>query len=123
MKLVFKGTAREFIGTVSVDGAKGATINAQLQAASRLTAGTRFTQARLDAAMVRMRQALADNGFHEPVITYKLTKHTGEQLVDVAFEVISGVQSRVGAVAVSGDSGLIGGAVPPPCTFAGGHQG
>lgn len=106
VKLVFKGTARQFIGTVSVDGAKGATINAQLQAASRLTAGTRFTQARLDAAMVRMRQALADNGFPEPVITYKLTKHTGEQLVDIAFEVVSGVQSRVGAVAVSGDSGL-----------------
>jgi outer membrane protein assembly complex protein YaeT len=106
VKLSFKGTPRDFIGTVSVDGAKGATINAQLQAASRLTAGTRFTQTRLDAAMVRMRQALADNGFHEPVITYKLTKHTGEQLVDIAFEVISGAQSRVGAVAVSGDTGL-----------------
>lgn len=38
VKLVFKGAPREFIGTVSVDGAKGATINAQLQAASRLTA-------------------------------------------------------------------------------------
>ena len=106
VKLVFKGTPRDFIGTVSVDGAKGATINAQLQAASRLTAGTRFTQTRLDAAMVRMRQALADNGFHEPVITYKLTRHAGEQLVDVAFEVISGVQSRVGVVTVAGDSGL-----------------
>jgi outer membrane protein insertion porin family len=106
VRLVFKGTPREFIGTVSVDGAKGATINAQLQAASRLTVGTRFTQARLDAALVRMHQALADNGFNEPVIAYKLTKHTGEQLVDVAFEVTSGIQARVGGVAVSGDSGL-----------------
>ena len=53
-----------------------------------------------------MRQALADNGFHEPLITYKLTRHAGEQLVDVSFEVVSGVQSRVGAVAVSGDSGM-----------------
>ncbi len=106
VKLVFRGTPREFIGTVSVDGAKGATINAQLQAASRLTAGTRFTQERLEAATERMRQALADNGFNEPVITYKLTRHAAEQLVDIAFEVISGVQARVGGVAVSGDSGM-----------------
>jgi outer membrane protein assembly factor BamA len=77
VKLVFRGTPREFIGTVNVDGAKGATTNAQLQAASRLTAGTRFTQTRLEAATVRMRQTLADNGFNEPVITYKLTRHPG----------------------------------------------
>jgi outer membrane protein assembly complex protein YaeT len=106
VRIVFKGTAREFIGAVSVDGAKGATINAQLQAASRLTAGTRYTQARLDAALGRMRQALADNGFNEPMITYTLTRHGSEQLVDIAFLVTSGVQARVGGVKVTGDSGL-----------------
>ncbi len=106
VRIVFRGTAREFIGTVSVDGAKGATINAQLQAASRLTAGTRFTQNRLDAAVGRMRQALADNGFNEPMITYTLTRHGTEQLVDIAFAVTSGVQARVGGVKVTGDSGL-----------------
>ncbi len=104
--LVFRGVPREFIGTVNVDGAKGATINAQLQAASRLNPGTRFTQTRLDAAVGRMRQALADNGFNEPLITYTLTRHANEQLVDVAFAVTSGVQARVGGVKVSGDSGL-----------------
>lgn len=106
VRIVFRGTAREFIGTVNVDGAKGATINAQLQAASRLTAGTRFSQTRLDAAMGRMRQALADNGFNEPIITYKLTRHANEQLVDIAFAVTSGAQARVGGVKISGDSGL-----------------
>ncbi len=106
VNLVFRGKPRQFIGTVNVDGAKGATINAQLEAASRLTAGTRFTQTRLENAIVRMRQTLADNGFNEPVITYKLTRHTVEQLVDIAFEVTSGVQTRVGTVAVSGDSGM-----------------
>jgi outer membrane protein insertion porin family len=106
VKIVFRGTAREFIGTVNVDGAKGATINAQLQAASRLTAGTRFTQTRLDAAMGRMRQALADNGFNEPMITYTLTRHSSEQLVDIAFAVTSGIQARVGGVKITGDSGL-----------------
>ena len=35
VRLVFRGKPRQFIGAVSVIGAKGATINAQLQAASR----------------------------------------------------------------------------------------
>ena len=66
VRLIFRGRPRQFIGAVSVIGAKGATINAQLQAAARLNAGTRFSQTRLKAAIERMRQTLADNGFNEP---------------------------------------------------------
>lgn len=106
VKVVFTGIPRTFIGTVNVSGAKGATINAQLQAASRLTAGTRFSPARLEAAIERMRQTLADNGFNEPVISYSLQPHPAEQLVDIAFTVNSGAQTRVGGVAISGDSGM-----------------
>ena len=106
IRLVFKGTPRMFIGTVSVNGAKGATMNTQLERAARLNAGTRFSERRLNAAIVSMRQALADNGFNKPEIRYKLTTHAEEQLVDIAFEVVSGVQARVGTVEVSGDSGL-----------------
>ena len=46
--LVFRGTPRIFIGTVGVDGAKGATINTQLSAPASSQPGTRFTQAKLD---------------------------------------------------------------------------
>jgi len=106
VKLVFKGAPREFIGTISVTGAKGPNINAQLAAASRLNAGTRFSENRLKTAEDRMRQVLADNGFNEPEIKYSLTRHKDEQLVDIAFEVNSGVQARVGTVGVEGDSGL-----------------
>ena len=108
VRLTFRGTPRQFIGTVSVTGAKGATINAQLQAASRLTAGTRFSQTRLKAAVERMRQTLADNGFNEPDIKYTLDQHSVEQLVDIAFTVTSGAQTRVGDVKVTGDSGMTG---------------
>ncbi|MFZ0744596.1 MAG: POTRA domain-containing protein [Terracidiphilus sp.] len=104
--LVFKGRPRTFIGTVTVEGAKGATINTQLVRASRLSAGTRFTQAKLDQAVDLMSQALADNGFHKPVITHSLTPHPGQQLVDISFHVNSGSQARVGAVEVTGDSGM-----------------
>jgi outer membrane protein insertion porin family len=106
VKLVFKGSPRNFIGVVTVTGAKGATMNAQLVAASRLNPGTRFSERRLATAVGRMRQALADNGFHEPKITYTLDPHEEEQLVDIAFVVVSGVQARVGAVAIEGDSGM-----------------
>lgn len=106
VKLVFKGSPRVFIGVVTVTGAKGATMNAQLAAASRLTPGTRFSETRLGAAQRRMRQTLADNGFNEPKITYTLKPHKEEQLVDIAFEVVSGVQSRIGTVAIEGDSGM-----------------
>jgi outer membrane protein insertion porin family len=101
--LIFKGTPRTFIGTVGVDGAKGATINTQLQRSSRLQPGTRFTQSQLDAAEERMRQVLADNGFHEPVIQHKLTPHATDQLVDIAFHVVSGPQAHIGEVKVTGD--------------------
>jgi outer membrane protein assembly factor BamA len=106
VRLVFRGKPRQFIGVVSVNGAKGATINAQLQAAARLQAGTRFSQKRLDTAIERMRQTLADNGFNQPSIHFALDPHPVEQLIDIAFTVSSGVQSRVGSVNVSGDSGM-----------------
>jgi len=106
LTLVFHGTPRAFIGTVSVDGAKGATMNTQLQRASQLAAGTRFTQAKLSQALEQMRETLADNGFHEPAISQTLTQRPNEQLVDIAFHVVSGAQARVGTVQVTGESGM-----------------
>jgi len=104
--LIFKGTPRIFIGTVSVNGAKGATINIQLQRATRLQPGTRFTSALLNQADEQMRLVLADNGFHEPQIRHTLTQHPANQLVDIVFQVVSGPQARVGDITVSGDSAM-----------------
>ncbi len=106
LTLIFRGQPRQFIGTVSVDGAKGATINAQLEQASRLTPGERFTPVKLAKAQELLRQALADNGFHQPVITSVMTPHPADQLVDIAFRVESGEQARIGTVEVSGDAGM-----------------
>ncbi len=104
--LIFRGTPRTFIGAVSVDGAKSATVNTQLERASQLAPGVRFTPAILDQALEQMRATLAQNGFHEPVITPTLTAHPEEQLVDLAFHVVSGPQARVGTVEVTGDPGM-----------------
>jgi outer membrane protein assembly complex protein YaeT len=104
--LVFRGTPRTFIGTVSVDGAKGATMNTQLNRAAQLSSGTRFTPAKLAQALDGMRQTLADNGFHEPQIAQTLTPRTGDQLVDISFHVVSGPQARIGTVKITGDPGM-----------------
>jgi len=104
--LIFRGEPRMFIGTVSVDGAKGATVNAQLERASQLSPGTHLTQAKLTRAGQQMRDALAANGYYDPVIVQKLTQHPGEQLIDIAYSVSSGPLARVGTVQVTGDSGL-----------------
>ncbi|MGD0940927.1 MAG: POTRA domain-containing protein [Terracidiphilus sp.] len=106
VSLIFRGTPRSFIGTVTVDGAKGAALNNQLDRTSQLAPGTRFTQAKLDQAMEQMRTTFAQNGFHEPVITPTLTARPAEQLVDIAFHVANGPQARVGALAVAGDAGM-----------------
>jgi outer membrane protein assembly complex protein YaeT len=104
--LTFRGTARTFIGTVQVDGAKGATVNTQLERASGLASGTRFTDAKMEQAIDHMREALAGSGFHESTIVYSLTRHPDEQLVDILFHVNSGPQARIGTVTVTGDSGM-----------------
>jgi outer membrane protein assembly complex protein YaeT len=104
--LVFHGTGRRFIGTVSVDGARGGTINAQLQRATQLAPGTRFNEAKLSQALAQMRKTLADNGFNAPSIADTLTEHKEDQLVDISFNVVSGPQARVGVVAVTGDPGM-----------------
>jgi len=104
--ITFRGTPRTFIGTVTVDGAKGANINAQLQRASQLNPGTRYTDDKLAHALAEMHLTLADNGFRQPSITDILTPRPEEQLVDIAFHVDSGPQARVGAIEVAGDSGM-----------------
>lgn len=104
--LTFGGEPRTFIGVVTVTGAKGANMNALLVRSSRLAPGTRFTSTSITQAETEMRKALAQNGFHEPSFSHKLTPHPKDQLVDIAYEVASGTQARTGSVGVAGNSGM-----------------
>jgi outer membrane protein assembly complex protein YaeT len=81
-------------------------MNTQLERASQLSSGTRFTQTKLTRAIDQMRRTLEDNGFHDPAITQDLKPVAAEQLVDIAFHVVSGPQARVGEVQVTGDPGM-----------------
>jgi outer membrane protein insertion porin family len=104
--LTFAGRPRTFIGVVSVYGATGATMNAQLERTAQLDAGTRFTQDKLTRALNQMRFTLSADGYYQPVIDPTLTQHPANQLVDIAFRVTSGPQARIGKVVIHGDPGL-----------------
>ncbi|MGA2206345.1 MAG: POTRA domain-containing protein [Terracidiphilus sp.] len=104
--LVFLGNPRTFIGTVSVYGATGATMNNQLLRACQLTAGTRLTKAKMLRAVEQMRVTLEQNGYYESAIAQAVTPHPGQQLADIAFRVVSGPRARVGTVTVAGGSGM-----------------
>lgn len=104
--LVFSGSPRTFVGTVSVGGATGATMNTQLQRACQLEAGTRLTEAKMTRALSQMRATLEDNGYREPAIAQTVTPHPYEQLADIWFRVTSGPRARVGQITVTGDSGM-----------------
>jgi outer membrane protein insertion porin family len=106
LTLIFRGTPRIFIGTVAVNGAKGATMNTQLDRASRLNPGTRLTDRKLAQALTSMRQVLAQNGYNEPKIDRKLTPNPKELLTDISFDVTSGPHARIGTVELTGDSGI-----------------
>jgi outer membrane protein insertion porin family len=104
--LTFRGAARAFIGSLTVEGAKGAMVNTQLERTTRLNAGTRYSEDRMQQAIEQMRQMLVSNGFYESSIKYTLTPDPAEQLVDIAVHVTPGPQASVGTVTVVGESGM-----------------
>lgn len=104
--LIFRGTPATFIGTVSVDGAAGATMNTQLERACQLEAGTRLTQAKMVRAVQQMRATLEENGYHASAIAQTVTPQPNPQLADVSFRVVSGPRARIGKTSVTGDSGM-----------------
>ena len=106
INLIFVGQPRTFIGTVGVYGATGPTANTQLERASQLEAGTRFTDAKMKRALDQMHASLEENGYYQPAITHTDTRHPEEQLIDIEFRVASGPHAKVGKVAISGDSGM-----------------
>ncbi len=104
--LIFAGAPRTFIGTVTVDGAAGGTMNMQLERSSQLEPGTRLTQEKLLRAVAQMRSTLEQNGYYESAVQKSITPRPRQQLADIAFHVASGPRAHVGRVTVTGDSGM-----------------
>ena len=106
IELIFVGQPRMFIGMVGVYGATGPTANTQLERASQLDAGTRFSDAKMKRAVDQMQASLEQNGYYQPTIRHTEKRHADEQLIDIEFRIASGLRARVGKVSVTGDSGM-----------------
>jgi outer membrane protein insertion porin family len=104
--IVFTGTARAFIGAVHVAGVKDDRLASQLIGAAKLAPGTPFSEARLTRGETLIRQQLQENGYYEPVISHTTKPDPEHDLVAVTFNVATGKDARVGAVAVQGESGM-----------------
>ena len=108
LTLVFVATENYFNGAISVDGTpqKGNPKPHQLIAASQLDLGDIFTEEKVIRSIDRMKKVLADNGYYQATITYKLKPNPETSQMAIHFHVVPGELARVGDVTIEGDTGI-----------------
>jgi len=107
MTIIFAGTARYYVGRVTIEGVKSERLTSLLEFSTKLEPGTAFSAPEVPAGAASITQTLAQNGFFDPKISAATAKHDSEQSVDVTYTVDTGKQARVGDVTVVGqDPGL-----------------
>lgn len=104
--IVFTGVPRLFVGRVNVEGVKDDRLDAVLDSATQLQAGTPYSEAKAAQAEPSLRTTLENNGYYRgQIASTKVIDHQNS-LIDVNFVVTPGDQARVGDVELTGDSGL-----------------
>ena len=105
--LIYAGTARYFVGRVTIEGVKEERLASLLEYATKLQPGAPFSDADVAAGTDGVRQALASSGYFQPTITARTTVDDVGSQVSVAYTVSIGTQARVGAVTLEGkDAGF-----------------
>jgi outer membrane protein insertion porin family len=106
VSIIFTGVPRLFVGRVNVSGVKDDRLDAVLDNATQLQAGTAYSESKAAGAAPAVNTALQNNGYYRAqVATTKVVDHQNS-LVDIDLEVTTGDQARIGDVALTGDSGL-----------------
>jgi outer membrane protein insertion porin family len=107
LTLVFAGEPRFFVGRVEIDGVKSERLSSLLEFSTKLDPGTAFTDNALPGAVEALKDALAQNGYFQPVVSESTTVDAAGRQVNSTFRITTGPQARVGTVAVEGtDPGL-----------------
>jgi len=104
--VVFAGRPRLFLGRTQIFGIKSDRLLAQLAGSTRLQAGTRYTQRKLDASQASIEQALTDNGFYEAKVERREQLDAPNSQVNIIYNIDPGRQARVGNVKVDGTPGM-----------------
>ena len=106
VSIIFSGVPRLFVGRVNVEGVKDERLDAVLDSATQLQAGTTYSDSKAALAEPAIKATLENNGYYRgQIATTKVIDHENS-LVDINFEVTAGDQARVGDVELTGDSGL-----------------
>jgi outer membrane protein assembly complex protein YaeT len=107
LTLVYAGEPRFFVGRVTVEGVRSDRLSSLLEFSTKLDPGTAFTDAALPAAVEAVKDALAQNGYFQPVVSESTKVDEAGRQVDSTFTVATGPQARVGKVTVDGaDAGI-----------------
>ncbi len=100
--LVFAGSARYFIGTVSVTGASPELTASSLADATRLRLGAPLLSDSISEAEKRLQSALAQEGFHHAMVGYSLTRNPRDQEANITFQVMLGPAARLSKIEFRG---------------------
>jgi outer membrane protein insertion porin family len=102
----FSGVPRLFLGRVNVEGVKDDRLDAVLDSATQLQAGTAYSESKVAAAEPEISAALQNNGFYRGQTNQTRVIDRENSLVDLNFYTTTGSQARIGEVELTGDSGL-----------------
>jgi outer membrane protein insertion porin family len=106
VSILFSGVPRLFVGRVNVEGVKDDRLDAVLDSATQLQAGTPYSEARAAQAEPSIKTTLENNGYYRGQIASTKVIDRQNSLMDVNFEVTTGDPARIGDVELTGDSGL-----------------
>ncbi len=106
VSLIFSGDPRLFLGRVNVEGVKDERLDAVLDNATQLQAGTPYSESKVALAEPAVSAALQNNGFYRGQIAATKVIDHENSLVDINFYTTTGAQARVGDVELTGESGL-----------------
>ena len=104
--VIFEGAPQFFLGRVTVEGPKNDRLISQLERATRLTAGTRYDDAKMTRAANLLTDTLQENGYYQATFDRTMTQDSSDAQVSILYHVNLGKQTRVGTVQVTGDPGM-----------------
>ena len=106
--LTYVGKENHFNGQIRVLGLKdnGSPRPSDLINSTRLDLGELFSEDEVQAGLQRMKKVLADYGYYEATVTYRLTPHEDTRQMGITFLVDQGPLARVGRVTIHDDTGI-----------------
>ncbi len=109
--LTFTTSPNFFVGAVQVEGAPNRPNRNQIVNASKFQLGELYNADKLQRALTNIKQLMQEDGYYRATVTPETTSDITNQQISILFHVKPGAQAHVGAVNVTGTSGLDSGQV------------